>query len=140
MTILPSSLMQRQPWDLAGIGASSLCVLHCVATPLLVVILPVVEAVEKQTHAAFALAILGIGLLAFWPGYRRHSRWRIAAAAFVGFGLISLGVTAPAGLLSESAETVATILGGAILVAAHLRNANFCRSCRLCGERPCTTG
>ena len=79
MTILPSSLMQRQPWDLAGIGASSLCVLHCVATPLLVVILPVVEAVEKQTHAAFALAILGIGLLAFWPGYRRHSRWRIAA-------------------------------------------------------------
>lgn len=65
MTILSFSLMQRQPWDLAGIGASSLCVIHCLATPLLVVFLPILEVVEKQTHAGFALAILGIGLLAF---------------------------------------------------------------------------
>ena len=65
MTILNSSLIQRQPWDLAGIGASTMCVLHCLATPLLVVFLPVLEAVEKQTHTAFALAILALGLLAF---------------------------------------------------------------------------
>ena len=137
MTILSFSLMQRQPWDLAGIGASSLCVLHCLVTPLLVVFLPILEAVEKQTHAAFALAILGIGLLAFWPGYLRHNRWPIIVAAIAGFGLISLGVTAPEGLLSESAEVVATILGGAILVTAHLRNAYFCRICRHCGEQEC---
>jgi hypothetical protein len=132
--------MQRQPWDLAGIGASSLCVIHCLATPLLVVFLPILEAVEKQTHAGFALAILAIGLFAFWPGYLQHGRWRIIAAAIVGVGLISLGVTAPEGLLGESAEAIATILGGAILVTAHLRNAYFCRSCRLCGARKCVTG
>ena len=140
MTILPSSLMQRQPWDLAGVGASGLCVLHCLATPLLVVFLPILEAVEKQTHAGFALAILGIGLLAFWPGYLRHRRGRILAAAIVGFSLISLGVTAPEGLLSESAEAVPTVLGGAILATAHLRNAYFCRRCRQCDEHECMTG
>lgn len=137
MTILNSSLAQRQPWDLVGIGASTLCILHCLATPLVVVFLPVVGAVEKQTHAAFALAILAIGLLAFWPGYRQHHRWRIIASAAAGFGLVSLGVTAPESLLSESAETVATMLGGAILVTAHLRNAYFCRLCRHCGEQEC---
>lgn len=139
MTILSFSLTQRRPWDLAGIGASSLCVIHCLATPLLVVFLPILEAVEKQTHAGFALAILGIGLLAFWPGYLQHRRWRIIAAAIVGFSLISLGVTAQEGLLSESAEAIATILGGAILVTAHLRNAYFCRSCWHCGEQECVT-
>ena len=104
MTILSFSLTQRRPWDLAGIGASSVCVIHCLAMPLLVVFLPILEAVEKQTHAGFALTILGIGLLAFWQGYLQHRRWRIIAAAIVGFGLISLGVTAQEGLLSESAE------------------------------------
>lgn len=140
MTILSFSLTQRQPWDLAGIGASILCVLHCLVTPLLVVYLPILEVAEKQTHAAFALAILGIGLFAFWPGYLRHRRRKIVAAAIVGFGLISLGVTAPEGLLGESAEAVATILGGAILVTAHLRNAYFCGSCRHCGEQKCVAG
>ena len=139
-TILNVSHVEAQPWDLVGIGASSLCVLHCLATPLLVVFLPILEAVEKQTHAAFALAILAIGLLAFWPGYRQHGRWRIIAAAIVGFGLISLGVTAPEGLLSESAEAFATVLGGAILVTAHVRNAYFCRTCRHCGEQECVAG
>lgn len=140
MTVQLSTLTQSQPWDRVGVGASSLCVLHCLATPLLVVFLPVLEAVEKQTHAAFAVAILGVGLLAFWLGYVRHGRWRIVAAALVGFVLISLGVTAPQGLLSESAETLSTILGGLILVTAHLRNAYFCRSCPHCGERACESG
>jgi hypothetical protein len=140
MTILNSSLAERQPWDLVGVGASTLCILHCLATPLLVVFLPVIGASERQTHTVFAMAILAIGLLAFWPGYRQHRRWRIIAGAAVGFGLISLGATAPEGLLSESAETVATMLGGATLVTAHLRNAYFCRRCRHCSEKECLTG
>jgi hypothetical protein len=140
MTILNFSPVQRQPWDVVGIGASSLCVLHCLATPLLVVFLPVLETVEKQTHAVFAMAILGIGLLAFWPGYLRHGfRW-IVAVGIVGFSLISLGVIAPEGLLSERAEVATTVLGGAILVTAHLRNAYFCHRCRHCGEQECATG
>jgi hypothetical protein len=137
MSILVSNTFQRQPWDLAGISASTLCVVHCLATPLLVVFVPVLEAVEKQTHAVFALAILAIGLLAFLPGYRRHRHWQLVIMAIVGFILISLGVTAPHGMLSESAEVVATVAGGILLVAAHVTNAYFCRYCRHCGEDGC---
>ena len=137
MTTHNSSLLQRQPWDLVGIGASSLCVLHCLITPLLVVFLPVLELVEKQTHTAFAVTILAVGLLAFWPGYRRHGRWEICVAAIVGFALISLGVTAPEGILSEPAEMVSTLIGGITLVIAHFYNAFFCRKCRHCGDEAC---
>ncbi|WP_169794305.1 MerC domain-containing protein [Thioalkalivibrio nitratireducens] len=139
MTILVSETLQRRPWDLAGIGASTLCVLHCLVTPALVVFLPVLGALEEPTHALLALAILGIGLLAFWPGYLRHRRWQVVATAIAGFVLISLGVTTPDGLLSESAEIIATVAGGVVLVAAHSANAYFCRYCRHCGENGCTT-
>ena len=139
MTILIASPMQRQYWDLAGISASVLCVTHCLVAPFLAVFLPALELFERQTHASFALAILSIGLLAFWPGYLRHRRWRIVAAAIAGFGLISLGVTMPEGLLTERAETLTTLIGGGVLILAHLRNAYFCRSCRHCGDRACTS-
>ncbi len=137
MSILNLTLGGRQQWDLLGIGASTLCVLHCLATPLLVVALPMLEVYERQTHAAFALAILAVGLLAFLPGYLNHSRRWIVATALLGFGLISLGVTAPEGLLTEPIEVAATVTGGATLVFAHLRNVFFCRYCPTCGEQDC---
>lgn len=140
MAILVMNTFQRRPLDLAGIGASALCVLHCLLTPVLVVFLPILGVVEKQTHAVFALVILGIGLLAFWPGYLRHRQWQLVAMATGGFVLISLGVTAPEGLLSESAEIIATVVGGITLVGAHVANAHFCRYCRHCSDYHCTAG
>jgi len=137
MTILRITLSQARPWDLAGIGASLLCILHCVATPLLVVVLPAIEVLERPTHAAFALGILCIGLLAFVPGYRRHRRWRVVLLGLVGFGMLSAGVLVPEGAMSETAEVAVTVLGGATLITAHLRNAYFCLLCRACGSQPC---
>lgn len=138
MSIIILTPGDRKPWDLLGIGASTLCVLHCLAAPLLVAALPMLEVYERQTHAAFVLAILAIGLLAFWPGYLSHRRRWIVATALLGFGLMSLGVAAPEGLLTEPMEEVATVTGGATLVFAHLRNALFCRYCPTCGDQDCS--
>jgi hypothetical protein len=138
MTILGFTLSQERPWDLAGIGASLLCILHCVATPLLLVVLPTLEIFERQTHALFALSILCIGLLAFVPGYRRHGRWRVVLLGLVGFGMLSAGVLVPKATMRETAEVVTTVLGGATLITAHLRNAYFCQLCRACGRDLCT--
>ena len=140
MTILHTTLSQARPWDLAGIGASLLCILHCVATPLLVVMLPALEALERQTHAVFALSILCIGLLAFVSGYRRHRRRRVVLLGLAGFGMLSAGVLVPEGAMSEEAEIAVTVLGGATLITAHLRNAYFCLLCRACGRQSCAGG
>lgn len=140
MSILRLTLSRSRPWDLAGIGASMLCIFHCVATPLLVVVLPTLEVLERQTHAVFALSILCIGLLAFVPGYRRHRRWGVVLLGLVGFGMLSAGVLVPEGGMSETTEVAVTVLGGATLITAHLRNAYFCLLCRTCGREPCAGG
>jgi hypothetical protein len=137
MTVLRFELPAAGPWDLAGIGASLLCILHCLTMPALVVVLPTLEMLERPTHAAFALGILCIGMLAFIPGYRRHRRWRVVLLGLIGLGLLSAGVLVPEGGLSEGAETGLTVLGGTLLIAAHLRNGYLCHFCPGCGGEPC---
>jgi peptidoglycan/LPS O-acetylase OafA/YrhL len=76
-------------------------------------------------------------MLAFIPGYRRHRRWPVVLLGLIGLGLLSAGVLVPGGGLSEGAETGLTVLGGTLLIAAHLRNGYLCRLCPACGGAPC---
>ena len=138
MSILSINLGRERPWDTAGIGVSMLCIAHCVATPLFAVLLPALELFERGTHTAFALTILCLGLLAFVSGYRRHHRWDVLLLGATGFGMLAAGVVVPEGVMSEATEQGLTILGGTTLISAHLRNAYFCRLCRVCGSKPCT--
>lgn len=128
----------QDPWDLAGAGASALCILHCLVTPLLAAGLPALELLERPAHTAFAIAILCIGLLAFIPGYRRHRSGLVVLVGLLGFGFLAAGPLLPAGVLRESVETSLTVLGGSLLIAAHLRNACLCRSCRQCQRLSCS--
>ncbi len=137
MSILQLTAVPQRHWDFAGIATSVICVTHCVATPFLIGLLPVVELVERETHTAFVFAILGIGLLAFLPGYRHHRHWRVPAFGLIGIGMLSAGVAVPEGLMNEALETFLTVAGGVTLILAHIRNAYCCRLCRVCGKQPC---
>ena len=145
MSILGLTGAQVRAWDRVGIGISLACVAHCLATPMVIVFLPVIELMERQTHAAFALSILAAGLLAFIPGYRDHGRPGVILLACAGFAMIATGAGAPEGLVDETVEAGLTVLGGITLITAHLRNAYFCRLCRVCqqaggAEKPGTGG
>ena len=68
------TIFNQNHWDQLGVGASFLCVLHCLFTPLLATALPILAATEKQAHGTFAIAILLLGMLAFIPGYKKHKK------------------------------------------------------------------
>lgn len=131
------ALDYRNRWDLAGIGASFLCVLHCLLTPLLITALPALAATEHQTHSAFALIILLFGMLAFVPGYRKHQKKSITAVGVIGASMIVLAAVLPEVENAETIETGLVLVGGITLISAHLRNAYWCRFCNKCSNRYC---
>lgn len=122
----PVSAPQPMPlWDRAGIWVSGLCALHCLALPMAAVLLPfaVQEALHEPTHVLFFTAAFPLALVAFVGGWRQHGRWLPGALGALGVTLLIVALTLPA------AEIVLSILGGLVLVGAHLLNHRHSETC-----------
>ncbi|HEY9718691.1 MAG TPA: MerC domain-containing protein [Trichormus sp.] len=111
--------------DTLGIAASSLCLVHCLAMPLVVGILPLVGLKFLEGHPAhvtLAFFVLTFALLAIVPGYLKHRRGDILAMMLVGVGLVLYATFLAQFTLGESAEIPIITVGNLILVFTHLRN------------------
>jgi hypothetical protein len=117
--------------DQAGMLASSLCALHCMAMPIVVGVLPLLGlsflADEQTEWTLIAVAFL-LGLSSLLPGYwRRHRRWEPLAMFALGAGLIMT-----VRLLfeeSQAVELIGVALGGLCLMTAHALNLRYSRFC-----------
>jgi len=103
-------------------SASLLCLVHCLALPVLLLLLPgalgLFARSEAFHYAALAL-VMPAALAAFWLGHRRH---RAVAPAALG----AAGAACLAGALwhapAENVETLLTVTGSLLLVTGHAIN------------------
>ncbi len=105
-----------------AVSASLLCLVHCLALPLLLLLLPGIVGLFAQS-AAFhygALALIApTALAAFSLGYRRH---RAVLPVLLGLtGIVCLVIALLPGT-GERIELWCTVAGSLILVAGHGMN------------------
>lgn len=107
--------------DAAAILLSLLCLVHCLAFPLLVALLPLAALpvdVGPLFHWLLLLLAVPIGLVALGRG-RRHAGPLPLAFGLVGFGLMAAAVA----LLHDTPGEVRLTVVGVLLVAtAHVAN------------------
>jgi hypothetical protein len=148
------------PWDQIGILLSAVCLIHCLITPILLLVLSLMKINHQLPeidglHEVLAWVLPVIALISFIPGYRLHRDSRVFVYGAIGISLIILGaqfhhaegfiVSALNRLQAQSplvhvagiqlqavmiSETLITVLGSALLVRAHLLNRVQCRGCR----------
>lgn len=123
-----SALKSPEILDKAAVALSGLCLLHCLALPLLVVVLPFLGTVAaEQWHGPMLLVVVPVSGVAFSLGFRRHRRRDIIATGMVGMGLMIAGGTVAHYLLGLTADRVLTIAGSVVLAIAHYHNSRFAR-------------
>ncbi len=126
--------------DRAGATASFLCAIHCALMPLVVTILPLLglgflssEPVEWALLACSAT----LGSLSLCLGFRKHRKRRtfmvlaIALAIMVAgrvFHEHHFGIWGP----------VLMVIGGLMMMGAHLLNHRLCHSCTTCSSHECS--
>ncbi|NJC44575.1 MerC domain-containing protein [Xanthomonas arboricola] len=120
--------------DNSAIALSSLCLLHCLALPLLAAALPLLGAWSRAewVHVVFATAAVPLSGYALWSSHRRHALpapvWALAV-----FGLAGL-VLGASGVAGGSWETPITVIGSLLLASTHLLNLRLRRRAGTCAS------
>jgi hypothetical protein len=122
-------------WDRIGISASTLCLIHCLLTPLMMGALPLLNLsglLDQRVHQVLAVIIVLTCGLALIPGFRRHRRFAPLGVAVLGLALLFSGAFMHAPGWGHELEAPLTIAGGVVMVSAHLLNLRFTRRCDCC--------
>lgn len=118
--------------DGIAVGLSGLCVVHCLALPLVVGALPLLAPLSAgHWHAQMLIMVVPLSLLAVGIGYRRHRNLRVIAGAVAGLCLLIVGATVAHSTLGIVADRVFTISGSLVLATAHFFNSLLSRRCRI---------
>src|SRR6202051_1967363 len=118
-----------------GIWASTLCVVHCIVTPILISVSAVFAHFipgEEKTHRTLAVGVAALGAIALVKGFRTHGRRRILGLMALGLSFIFAGAFYGDRLPSHGYEVVVTMTGSALMIWAHRLNQTFCSDCRRC--------
>jgi len=122
---------QSRPADLDRIAVvlSGLCLLHCLALPLFIALMPfVAEFAESHWHTPMLAIALPVSATAIVIGYRRHGNRALVATGVIGLILLLVGATVAHNQLGPIADRVFTVSGSLLLAAVHWQNSRLLRS------------
>ncbi len=103
--------------DRLAIGLSGLCVVHCVATTVLIAMLSAAGGVlgAEWIHETGLTIAMGLGAFALYRGIAEHGFMMPSAVGGLGLGVMAGALTLP----HDGSEAAATIVGVLILALGH---------------------
>lgn len=122
--------------DVCAVTLSSLCVLHCLALPVLIVLVPslaVLPIAEEKFHFFLVFLVIPVSISALYLGCRRHRRWAVLFWGLTGVGVLILTALYGHEFLGEKGEKIMTVAGAALIAVSHILNFRLCRA-RACAH------
>ena len=121
--------MQR-PLDIFAISISGLCAIHCLLTPLALILFPVLSGTllaGEAFHFLLLWVILPSSGFALWLGCRQHKDSHVLLLGLTGLSLLLIAAFF-AHDWGEWSERIMTVTGSAIMAIGHIRNYRLCRN------------
>jgi len=120
--------------DKLAIGLSVLCLLHCLALPVAMLVAPTLGSLVLGTESPVHWVLLGVALpvsgYALWHGYRHHGHRDTLLLGAAGLAIMLLAVTH---VTSARLETPLTVVGVIALLVAHVMNVRHTARCSHAG-------
>ncbi|MBU2893198.1 MerC domain-containing protein [Colwellia sp. D2M02] len=114
--------------DKIAIGISLLCLAHCLALPLLIILLPSIAqlSLEQETyHYAMVLIVVPISCYALILGYKKHNKISVLLIGVVGLIFLVLAVLLGEEKIGSLGEKTMTVIGSIIIAYSHYKNFNL---------------
>jgi hypothetical protein len=120
--------------DLFAVFLSGLCLVHCLALPVLAAFIPFFGAelfANERMHLWLLVAVLPTSLFALGFGFRWHRhRGVVAMGVLALIPIIVAALGRNFGNMTEFGDRLLTVSGGVVLAFAHLRNYHLLHALR----------
>lgn len=126
---MPSDILDR-----VGATASSACAVHCMITPFVLGMLPVLGIgflAAPWFENTAVLGALSLAIVSLLHGYLHHRQFHALWLLIIG-GALLLSGRFIVGDANKLLETPLVVLGGLALAGAHLINRRLCKTCERC--------
>lgn len=120
-------------FDRAAIALSGLCILHCLAMPLVLLLLPFLgQFADGHFHLQMLIVVVPVSTVALLLGFRHHRQTTILVGGLAGMLLLFVGGTWAHNEFGVVADRLLTICGSLVLATAHFYNSRLSRTRRTC--------
>lgn len=110
-------------WDKLGLCTSTLCLIHCVVPPILMIFLPMNTfsfLKAEFVHDILSVIVIGSIILAVYPNCKKHEHLDIIGYAFLGvFFIVAASFAAN---ISNLLHVSLTMIGSLFLITSHVKN------------------
>jgi uncharacterized membrane protein YeaQ/YmgE (transglycosylase-associated protein family) len=113
-----------------AIGLSAFCAVHCLASPLLIVLLPSLTALQLDNEAFHSWLLIGVipsSLFSLLMGCKQHGFYRVLIIGLCGLLFLISAVLVEGFEHGEVIEKVLTVIGACIVASGHHLNFRLCR-------------
>lgn len=135
-------MIKSSTLDQVAILLSGVCLVHCLVTPVMVTILPIVTlsafVEDLLFHQLMLWLVLPTSFIALFLGCRKHKLFSIAATGALGLAILIAVAFFGHEWFGLFGEKVASSIGGLILACSHFLNYRACQSVT-CDDRNCAT-
>jgi hypothetical protein len=119
-------------FDRIAIALSAICIVHCLAVPVFVAVLPIAAVSFGNSghfHGLMLWLVVPTSLVGFLMGFRLHRRAGLVAQGAAG--VVILGAAAVWGheVWPEWFEVLISVAGSLVLASAHWQNFRAVRRC-----------
>ena len=121
--------------DKVAISLSIACMIHCLATPLLLVLLPTLAGLPiegESFHLWMVVAVIPISVYALTLGCQKHKKFSIAVLGVIGLLCLIAAVALGESLIGEAGEKLLTVVGALLISVSHYHNFQLCQQQSAC--------
>ncbi|MFT7218908.1 MAG: hypothetical protein ACI8Z1_000521 [Candidatus Azotimanducaceae bacterium] len=127
---IPAPQDKRSLLDTAAVVMSGICMLHCLALPVVMTLFPILNIAvldESTFHLLMIVFILPASVVALTIGCRQHKDRLTLIFGVVGLSILTFTAVFGHDWFGMKGERIVTSLGGVILAIAHIQNYRRCR-------------
>jgi len=123
-SITNKDLRMQKYFDLMGISLSGICFIHCLLTPVLIMLSPFLAG--HEFHENIIYLIIPTAVIALAVGCSRHRDFWVAVIGISGISVLILALIFHT-TFGELVGLVLTMFGSILIISAHYRNRLLCK-------------